>query len=86
MARRQRAVYSDAQLFVLEQHFEMSQYPAAHTREELAQKLSVSVERVEVWFKNRRAQGYLLLHESSVPVISPYNVDAGTSLLLCLSF
>ncbi len=56
VARRQRAVYSDAQLVVLEQHFQKSQYPSAHTREELAQKLSVSVERVQIWFKNRRAK------------------------------
>ncbi len=66
VARRQRAVYNDAQLFVLEQHFQMLQYPAAHTREELAQKLCMSVLGFEVWFKNRRAQGYLLLHELSV--------------------
>ncbi len=56
VARRQRAVYSDTQLFLLEQHFQKSQYPSAHTREELAQALSVGVERVEVWFKNRRAK------------------------------
>ncbi len=56
VARRQRAVYSDAQLFVLEQHFQMSQYPNAYSREELAQKLSVSVERVAIWLKNRRAK------------------------------
>ncbi len=56
VTRRQRAVYNDAQLFILEQHFQKSQYPSVHTREELAQKLSESVERVHAWFKNRRAK------------------------------
>ncbi|GMT05076.1 hypothetical protein PENTCL1PPCAC_27250, partial [Pristionchus entomophagus] len=54
--RRHRTIFSEEQLSLLEHTFHSTQYPDVSIRERLAIQCSLKEERVEVWFKNRRAK------------------------------
>ncbi|KAL3119765.1 hypothetical protein niasHT_006455 [Heterodera trifolii] len=54
--RRHRTMFTECQLYTMEEAFIACQYPDVQMREHLADKLKLREERVEVWFKNRRAK------------------------------
>nr|XP_002740551.2 PREDICTED: paired mesoderm homeobox protein 2-like [Saccoglossus kowalevskii] len=55
-SRRSRTTYSRQQLDALERIFSQEQYPDLVVREDIADKLKLDEERVQIWFQNRRAK------------------------------
>ncbi len=54
-ARRERTRFSRQQRAELELAFPVNRYPNLVLREELAKRLSLSVDVILIWFKNKRA-------------------------------
>ncbi|ESO95745.1 hypothetical protein LOTGIDRAFT_160290 [Lottia gigantea] len=53
---RNRTKYTAAQLNALESLFMVSQYPDSLCLEDLCKSLGVTVERIQIWFQNRRSK------------------------------
>ncbi|XP_009569452.2 homeobox expressed in ES cells 1 isoform X2 [Cuculus canorus] len=54
--RRPRTAFTRNQIEVLENVFKMNSYPGIDVREELAHKLDLDEDRIQIWFQNRRAK------------------------------
>ncbi|XP_044881844.1 homeobox expressed in ES cells 1 [Mauremys mutica] len=54
--RRPRTAFTRNQIEVLENVFRVNCYPGIDVREELAHKLDLDEDRIQIWFQNRRAK------------------------------
>ncbi|XP_063147833.1 homeobox expressed in ES cells 1 [Candoia aspera] len=54
--RRPRTAFTQNQIEILENVFRVNSYPGIDVREELAQKLDLDEDRIQIWFQNRRAK------------------------------
>ncbi|XP_002713449.1 homeobox expressed in ES cells 1 [Oryctolagus cuniculus] len=54
--RRPRTAFTQNQVEVLENVFRVNCYPGIDIREDLARKLNLEEDRIQIWFQNRRAK------------------------------
>ncbi|XP_074052202.1 homeobox expressed in ES cells 1 [Macrotis lagotis] len=54
--RRPRTAFTRNQIEVLENVFRVNSYPGIDIREDLARKLNLEEDRIQIWFQNRRAK------------------------------
>ena len=54
--RRNRVQFTQMQIDVMEAIFDKSHYPEVHVIDRLSDKLGISIERLSIWFQNRRAK------------------------------
>ncbi|EDO38663.1 predicted protein, partial [Nematostella vectensis] len=54
--RRVRTSFADWQLCALESAFAQTHYPPIYERDQLAGYTGLPEERIQIWFKNRRAK------------------------------
>ncbi|XP_023368658.1 homeobox expressed in ES cells 1 isoform X4 [Otolemur garnettii] len=54
--RRPRTAFTQNQIEVLENVFRVNCYPGIDIREDLARKLNLEEDRIQIWFQNRRAK------------------------------
>ncbi|CAG9532867.1 unnamed protein product [Cercopithifilaria johnstoni] len=54
--RRHRTIFTQFQVDELEKAFQEAHYPDMYARELLAMRTEIAVDRIQVWFQNRRAK------------------------------
>jgi hypothetical protein len=83
--RRTRTQFSKQQIDCLEAVFNKSHYPEVQMVDRLSEKLGLSIERISVWFQNRRAK-FKKTKKSSDNQLSPssstsFNLIGNTNLM-----
>ncbi|XP_067907798.1 homeobox expressed in ES cells 1 [Heterodontus francisci] len=75
--RRARTAFSRNQIEVLEEEFQLNCYPGIDVREELAQKLALDEDRIQIWFQNRRAKLKRSRRESQFLMVKNALINSG---------
>ncbi|RNA43654.1 paired box Pax-6 isoform X3 [Brachionus plicatilis] len=83
--RRSRTQFSKQQVDTLEAVFQKSHYPEVHVVDRLSDKLGLSIERISVWFQNRRAK-YKKTKKPSASEAAHYDSNLVDSLFVKSNF
>uniref|UniRef100_A0A3Q0S6Q5 Homeobox domain-containing protein n=1 Tax=Amphilophus citrinellus TaxID=61819 RepID=A0A3Q0S6Q5_AMPCI len=70
IGRRPRTAFTNSQVNILETVFQVNCYPGIQLREQLAGRLDLDEDRIQIWFQNRRAKlrRLLLLSWDILPI------------------
>ncbi|XP_044206035.1 homeobox expressed in ES cells 1-like [Thunnus albacares] len=73
--RRPRTAFTNNQVNVLETVFQVNCYPGIQLREQLAGKLDLDEDRIQIWFQNRRAKLRRSLRETRLRLVQTAVAD-----------
>ncbi|CAJ1050845.1 homeobox expressed in ES cells 1 [Xyrichtys novacula] len=75
IGRRPRTAFTSSQVEVLESVFQMNCYPGIQLREQVAKRLDLDEDRIQIWFQNRRAKLRRSLRESRLQLVQTAVAD-----------
>ncbi|XP_028260938.1 homeobox expressed in ES cells 1 [Parambassis ranga] len=73
--RRQRTAFTNSQVNALETVFQVNCYPGIQLREQLAGRLDLDEDRIQIWFQNRRAKLRRSLRETGLQLVQTAVAD-----------
>ncbi|KAM7421924.1 hypothetical protein PAMA_010145 [Pampus argenteus] len=77
IGRRPRTAFTNNQVNVLETVFQVNCYPGIQLREQLAGRLDLDEDRIQIWFQNRRAKLRRSLRETRLRLVQTAVADLG---------
>ncbi|XP_047195257.1 homeobox expressed in ES cells 1 [Hippoglossus stenolepis] len=77
VGRRPRTAFTNSQVNVLETVFQVNCYPGIQLREQLAGRLNLEEDRIQIWFQNRRAKMRRSLRETRLRLVQTAVADLG---------
>ncbi|XP_074508445.1 homeobox expressed in ES cells 1 [Sebastes fasciatus] len=77
IGRRPRTAFTTSQVSVLETVFQVNCYPGIQLREQLAGRLDLDEDRIQIWFQNRRAKLRRSLRETRLQLVQTAVADLG---------
>ncbi|XP_042366933.1 homeobox expressed in ES cells 1-like [Plectropomus leopardus] len=77
IGRRPRTAFTSSQVNVLETVFQVNCYPGIQLREQLAGRLDLDEDRIQIWFQNRRAKLRRSLRETRLQLVQTAVADLG---------
>ncbi|XP_008282246.1 homeobox expressed in ES cells 1-like [Stegastes partitus] len=75
IGRRPRTAFTSSQVNVLETVFQVNCYPGIQLREQLAGRLDLDEDRIQIWFQNRRAKLRRSLREARLRLVQTAVAD-----------
>ncbi|XP_030586305.1 homeobox expressed in ES cells 1-A [Archocentrus centrarchus] len=77
IGRRPRTAFTNSQVNILETVFQVNCYPGIQLREQLAGRLDLDEDRIQIWFQNRRAKLRRSLRETRLQLVQTAVADLG---------
>ncbi|XP_040890322.1 homeobox expressed in ES cells 1-like [Toxotes jaculatrix] len=81
VGRRPRTAFTNSQVNVLETVFQVNCYPGIQLREQLAGRLDLDEDRIQIWFQNRRAKLRRSFRETRLQLVQTAVADLGVRQL-----
>uniref|UniRef100_A0A668RTW5 Homeobox domain-containing protein n=1 Tax=Oreochromis aureus TaxID=47969 RepID=A0A668RTW5_OREAU len=75
IGRRPRTAFTNSQVSILETVFQVNCYPGIQLREQLAERLDLDEDRIQIWFQNRRAKLRRSLRETRLQLVQTAVAD-----------